>query len=291
MAVHIPGGNAGRGLMRLTRRGTEVILSGSGRHLGERRNHAVNTIGRVASLLKLRRVVHVRTCSVSGAGNFRSMNSVIICRGKGPGQGSCEGFGVGDIGKPSSCTDVERILAHHFARKLGRHRRGTRTKGFAAFPSLVLVSKNHNRMGVTLRMLSRLGLGVPMYNVMGSSGREAEKLCCGGIRVPVSHGSRTFGLVAEVRSRTRQFTVRFRERLHNGKRMRSILSSVRKVNPTEEGTLVQRCLDLSTVQDTAMRRLTRLPSVGRGTTRSICRFFRSWKFCQGRGRSVLVCEQ
>lgn len=47
MRVQIPGGKAGRGLMRLTLRGTHVMLTGSERQVEQRRKQAVKTIRRI----------------------------------------------------------------------------------------------------------------------------------------------------------------------------------------------------------------------------------------------------
>lgn len=171
--------------------------------------------------------------------------------------------------KPGSCTDVRRILAQEFARRDGK-----RFSDFTELPSLVLVSNKEKRMGVTLGILGRLKVDVPIYNVIGSSRRQAENLCFGGIRVPVSASNRNFHLVAEVRSRTRQFTVRCRHSLEDERRIRSVLSSVPKVNSAEEGTLLHGFGSIRGVQSTSRGRLTRARDVGTEDTHRICRFFR-----------------
>ncbi len=261
----LPGRNSGGGVVRVYRGGTIRGLSRGARGAAER----VSILGRLGRLLGLPRIPRVvRTCSVSGVSNSGGITNVVIFGSTGPCGTTCGQFGVGNFSKRSSCESVTRILSQHFGRCLGNGGRE-----FGDLPSLVLLSNTGKRVNTILPVVRGCKLGVPVFNVIGSSGRHAHTVTAANNSVMVGSGQHIFALVAGVRSRIRQFTVDCRGTITTGGVLKHRLAGVGNVNSGGTGTLLGRFNDVAGVGSTSGSVLLRMGKVDTGGTRSVIRFF------------------
>lgn len=248
-----------------------VYGSGTTRALTRGGNTAIHRCGilrRLHSLLKLGGLPRcVRSCSVSGLTNARGITNVVICGGNGPLGSTCEGFGVGNFRKRSSCTSVTRILAEQFSRCCGGPSRGRNFKGL---PSLVLLSNNGNRITTMGRILRDGGVSIPLFNLMGSSGREAHTMANRNKRVTLDPKQSLFTFLTGVRSRIRHFTVNCRRSEQDGGAFGDSLANVRNVNRIETESLLGCFEAVRGVSGTSLTRLRGTPGVAGSTTLTIC---------------------
>jgi excinuclease ABC subunit C len=191
--------------------------------------------------------LRVEAFDISTLQGTNTVASMVVLEDGLPRRSEYRRFKIKTVEGQDDFASMEEILRRRFTAYLRDLRRGEQQGRFSYPPSLVLIDGGAGQLGRAVKVLTELGLDIP---VVGLAKRMEEVYLPGQaepLRLP--RDAEALYLLQQVRDEAHRFAITYHRNLRSKRMVDSVLDEVEGIGPTRKKALLRRFGSLKRIRE------------------------------------------
>ena len=227
----------------------------------------------IADILGLEDVSRVESYDISNTQGFESVGSMVVFVDGRPKNNDYRKFRIKSVAGPDDYASMREVLERRFTHGL-REKEEQRESSFTAFPDLIMMDGGKGQVNVALRVLSELGLSIPVCGMVKDDRHRTRGLYFNNEELPIDIHSEGFRLITRIQDETHRFAIEYHKSLRSKAGVHSILDDIEGIGPQRRRELMRHFKDMESLKNATVEELMEVPKMDRRAADNVYAFFR-----------------
>ncbi len=228
----------------------------------------------IADLLSLSKLSRVESYDISNTQGFEPVGSMVVFVDGRPKNNEYRKFRINSVYGPDDYASMREVLTRRFTHGLREREEGARRSGFSVFPDLVMMDGGKGQVNVALKVLSELGLDIPVCGMVKDDRHRTRGLYFNNDELPIDIHSEGFKLITRIQDETHRFAIEFHKSLRSKAGVHSILDDIPGIGPKRRRELMRYFNSVEDLKAASVAELLKVPGMDRRSAGSVYEFFR-----------------
>ena len=144
---------------------------------------------------------------------------------------------------------------------------------FTLFPDLILMDGGKGQVHTALRVLSELGLDIPVCGMVKDDRHRTRGLFYNDEELDIDTHSDAFRLITRVQDETHRFAIEYHRSLRTKEQVHSILDDIPGIGAVRRRALLKHFRDLQSVKNASVEELEAVEGMNKMAALSVYDFF------------------
>ncbi|MDO5426105.1 MAG: excinuclease ABC subunit UvrC [Eubacteriales bacterium] len=266
-------------LVELAWKNAEMVLTQDKERIKREEGRTIGAMKEIAGLLGLENVRRVEAYDISNISGFESVGSMIVYEGGKPKRSDYRKFKIQSVKGPDDYASMEEVLTRRFSHGLEEQRElegksmEQQFGKFSVFPDLIMMDGGKGQVNVALRVLSSLGLPIPVCGMVKDDNHRTRGLYYENVEIPIDRNSEGFRLITRIQDEAHRFAIEYHRSLRSKEQVHSILDDIDGIGPARRKSLMKHFKSLEAIRDASPEELAAAPSMNAASAQKVFEFF------------------
>lgn len=230
----------------------------------ERESRLMELLGRMLGLTKTPHRFEAYDISNTGAADIVASMTVFV-DGK-PLKRDYRRFRLNDMMNPDDYASMDQVLTRRFRRYLEGDEK------FSVLPDVLLMDGGLGQVGVAMKVLTRLGLELPVFGMVKDGRHRTRALVAAdGREISIQSNQAIFAMIGRIQEETHRFAITFHRESHAKHTVASSLEKIPGVGEARRKALMKRFKSVGAIRAASFEELAAV--VPKNTAQSIYEYF------------------
>lgn len=234
------------------------------------KNEEAATLGAVRELGDLLRIPfpkRIESYDISNISGFQSVGSMVVYENGMPKKADYRKFRIKTVAGPDDYASMQEVLERRFTRALEG------SAGFEELPDLILMDGGKGQVNVCRKVLSDLGLSVPVAGMVKDDRHRTRGLYFRNEEIGFPDDSGCFHLLTRIQDEVHRFAITYHRLLRGKGQIHSVLDDIPMIGGTRKKDLMRSFENLDQIRDASVEQLASLPTMNRAAAEAVYRYF------------------
>lgn len=235
----------------------------------ERTEGAVNEIGQLIGIEGIHRMEAFDISNISGV---ESVGSMVVFEDGRPKRNDYRKFKIKYVQGPNDYASMEEVLTRRFTHGIKEMQTGEQTS-FSIYPDLLMMDGGRGQVNVALRVLSELGLNIPVCGMVKDDNHRTRGLYYNNVEIPIDTHGEGFRLITRIQDEAHRFAIEYHRSLRGKTQIHSVLDDIEGIGPARRKALMRYFKDIEEIKKASKEDLMKADGITEKVAINIYNYF------------------
>lgn len=265
-------------LVELAAKNAQLVLGQDKERIKREEGRTIGAVKELEGLLGLDGLDRMEAYDISNISGFETVGSMIVYEKGKPKRSDYRKFRLKTVTGPDDYGSMYEVLTRRFrhglqeAEELKDRENMQELGSFTRFPDIILMDGGRGQVNVCLRVLSELGLSIPVCGMVKDDFHRTRGLYYNNIEIPIDRHSEGFKLITRIQDEAHRFAIEYHRSLRSKAQVRSALDDIEGVGPARRKALMRRYQSLENMREASVEDLAQTESLNRQVAERVYEF-------------------
>lgn len=235
----------------------------------ERTQGAVAQIGELIGVGGIRRMEAFDISNISGV---QSVGSMVVFEDGRPKRSDYRKFKIKYVTGADDYASMEEVLTRRFLHGIEERKTGEGTS-FCVYPDLIMMDGGRGQVNVALRVLSNLGLSIPVCGMVKDDFHRTRGLYYDNQELEIDTHSEGFHLITRIQDEAHRFAIEYHRSLRSKGQVKSALDEIEGIGPARRKALMRHFRDIERIRNAQIEELMQVDGITQNVAGNIYNYF------------------
>ena len=256
-------------MVEMAAENASMVLSKDRERIKREEGRTIGAVRQVEDWLELTGLSRMEAYDISNISGFESVGSMIVFEKGKPKPSDYRKFRIRSVKGPDDYASMEEVLTRRFT-----HDSGGEYDSFARFPDLILMDGGRGQVNVCRKVLTRLGLDIPVCGMVKDDHHRTRGLYFNNIEIPIDTSSEGFHLITRIQDEAHRFAIEYHRSLRSRGQVRSVLEDIPGIGQTRRKALLRKFKTVEGIREASLEELALTESMNQASAAAVYGFFR-----------------
>lgn len=271
--LRIPKKGTKEKLVELAQKNAQMVLKNDKERLKREEGRTIGAVKELEKILGLTGIIRMEAYDISNTNGFDSVGSMVVYEHGKPKRNDYRKFKIKSVQGPDDYASMNEVLTRRFEHGLRERQDESETGGFQAFPDLIMMDGGRGQVNITLEVLEKLNLHIPVCGMVKDDNHRTRGLYFNNVELPIDRNSECFRLITRIQDEAHRFAITFHRQLRSKGQVHSILDDIPGVGPARRKDLMRSFENIEAIRNATVDDLKELPSMNEKSAQEVYKFF------------------
>ena len=257
-------------MVEMAAENASMVLSKDRERIKREEGRTIGAVRQVEEWLGMTGLSRMEAYDISNISGYESVGSMIVFEKGKPRPSDYRKFRIRSVKGPDDYASMEEVLTRRFT-----HDSGGEFDSFARFPDLILMDGGRGQVNICLKVLTRLGLDIPVCGMVKDDHHRTRGLYFNNIEIPIDTSSEGFHLITRIQDEAHRFAIEYHRSLRSKGQVHSVLEDIPGIGQKRRKALLRKFKTVESVRAASLEELALTESMNRASAATVYGFFHS----------------
>lgn len=262
-------------LVELAAENAHIVLNRDKEKIRMEQARTTGAVKNLADMLGLEGIRRMEAYDISNISGVETVGSMVVYEDGRPKRNAYRKFRIRTVKGQDDYKSMEEVLTRRFTHGLRELDDDAETKkaGFSEFPDILMMDGGKGQVGVAQRVLSELGLDIPVCGMVKDDRHRTRALLFDGEELPVDRHSELFKLITRMQDETHRFAIEYHRKLRSADQVRSVLDEIKGIGPARRKALMRHFGDIQKIREADVETLRKVDGMDARSAEAVHEYF------------------
>ena len=254
-------------LFSLAEKNAQLVLEQDLERLKKEEASTRGAVREIGELLSIGFPKRIESYDISNLSGFQSVGSMVVYENGLPKKADYRKFRIKSVSGPDDYASMQEVLTRRFQRALDK------SSGFEEIPDLILMDGGKGQVNVCRKVLSELGLSVPVAGMVKDDRHRTRGLYYDDRELRFPADSACFHLLTRIQDEVHRFAITYHRLLRGKGQLHSVLDDIPNIGAARKKELMRAFENMEQIRSASVEELAALPSMNTAAAQAVYTFF------------------
>ncbi len=277
--ISVPKKGTKEKLVEMAYHNAKLVLRQDKERIKREEGRTIGAVKEIEELLGLSGVQRMEAYDISNISGFQSVGSMVVYEKGKPKRSDYRKFKIKSVQGPNDYASMEEVLTRRFIHGMDEREERRQQQledefgSFTRFPDLILMDGGRGQVNITLEVLDKLHLSIPVCGMVKDDKHRTRGLYYNNQEIPISRDSEGFKLITRIQDEAHRFAIEYHRSLRSKGQVHSVLDDIPGIGETRRKALMKHFKGLEGIREASVETLSNIESMNERAARQVYDFF------------------
>lgn len=259
-------------MVELAYSNAKLVLDQDMDKIRREKEHTEGAVAEIEKLIGLSGIHRMEAFDISNISGVQSVGSMVVFEDGRPKRSDYRKFKIKYVTGPDDYASMEEVLTRRFRHGMQEQLSGESTS-FSVYPDLIMMDGGRGQVNVALRVLSNLGLSIPVCGMVKDDFHRTRGLYYENQEIDIDTHGEGFHLITRIQDEAHRFAIEYHRSLRSKGQVRSVLDDIEGIGPARRKALMRHFKDIERIGTAEIAELMQVEGITENVATNIYNFF------------------